>query len=267
MCVLAVVACGQGDTDTTQRNRDVPATVALGGLPEPFSDPSPPPVPPTTVAPTSVVPSTPAVSEAVAGEIADLVVGYRVLLIGDTVLSRTAPRNDGTMCDVLADFGWTVEVDAEPGRFIEFGGEVLDQRLEPADGEPWDVVGLMLGHHFDGDIDGFVRQLGELLDRLSPRPILLYTVSELDADAIAINEVIRASPRSRPNVVVIDWAEVTALDPDRMFEDEGPDLSRQGGEVLVLHTASALGRTPRSESGARGACLPTAFVDDSAILL
>jgi len=267
MIVLTAVgtACG-GETSVPPRVVGVPETVALGRLPEPLSDrssiPAPPTTPPATVADTTVPPSEP-----LAGAIADSVVGYRMLLIGDTLLASTAPRNDGIMCKVLTDFGWTIEIDAEPGRFIEFGDDVLDERLEPSDGEPWDVAAIMFGNHFDGDLDAFVRRLDTLLERLSPRPTIVYTLSELDDDAVAINEIIRQLPRSSPNVVVVDWAAATEADPDGLLAGDGPQLTEEGSGLLVLYTAAALGKTPNGERGEPGECLPSVFVDDSAIVL
>jgi hypothetical protein len=264
--MLVAGACGGGQTVAPRPGFEVSDTVPLGELPEQLSDRSSIPAPPTTP-PESAATTTEPLRDVGDGPIADAVVGYRVLLIGDTVLASTAPRNDGVMCDVLVDFGWTVEIAAEPGRFIEFGEQVLDERLQPVGDEQWDAVAVMLGNHFDGDLDGYTRRLEALLERLSPRPTIVYTLSEVSDDAVAINAVVRDLPRSHPNVVVVDWAEVTVVDPGRIFEDDGPELSRNGAEVFVLHTAAALGKTPRVESGGIGECLPSVFTDDTAIVL
>ena len=264
--MLVVAACGGGQTVAPRPGFDVSDTVPLGELPEPLSDQTSIPAPPTTP-PGSAVPTTEPLPDVGDGPIADAVVGYRVLLIGDEVLAAAAPRNDGIMCDVLADFGWTVEIAAEPGRFIEFGDDVLDERLQPVGDEQWDAAAVMLGNHFDGDLDGYTRRLDALLDRLSPRPTIVYTLSEVTDDAVAINAVIRGLPRSRPNVKIVEWDEVTVLDPDRVFDDGGPELSANGAEVLVLHTVAALGKTPQAESGGVGECLPSVFTDDTAIVL
>lgn len=265
---LAVLsaACGSGEVSSPPPTFDVPETVVLGRLPEPFSDRTPISAPPTTP-PASVAPTTEPPPENVAGAIADSVVGYRVLMIGDTLIASAAPRNDGNMCDVLGDFGWTVEIAAEPGRFIEFGHEVLDERLTPSDGEPWDVAAVMFGNHFDGDIDAFVRQLEDMLRRLSPRPTIVYTLSALNDDAVAINEVIRQLSRSFASVVVVDWAAATEAEPDDLLDDGGPQLTQEGAALLVLYTATALGKTPGGERGEVGECLPSVFFDDSAIVL
>lgn len=265
---LAVVsaACGGGETSVPPRIGDVPETVALGQLPEALSDRTSIPSPPTTP-PASVTPTTDAPVEPIAGAIADSVVGYRLLLIGDTLIASTAPRDDGIMCDVISDFGWTLEIAAEPGRFIEFGEQVLDERLEQSDGEPWDVAAIMFGNHFDGDLEGFVRQLETMLRRLSPRPTIVYTLTELNDDALAINEVIRELPRSFPAVVVVDWAAATEAAPDTLLDGGGPQLTGDGSGLLVMYTAAALGQTPGGERGEPGECLPSVFVDDSAIVL
>jgi hypothetical protein len=196
--------------------------------------------------------------------VGELVLGNRVIVIGDSLLAGTAPRNDGQMCEALNGFGWDVEVDAEPGRFVEFGHEVLDQRLRPDGGDDWDAAAIMLGNQFDGDLSAFTKSLDELLERLAPRPTLIYTLTETDADRVALNEVIRDRPRFHPNLVVIDWAEITAGDPDALLVDGGPFLTPEGTDRLVLFTAAALGTAPGEPPGE---CLPSLFTDDSAIVL
>jgi hypothetical protein len=263
MCLVALSACGFSQTTAPAKSYDVPGTVALGEFPEPLSDRTPPPAPPTAATTSTTTTTEPRLTPIV-GPIVDAVVGNRVLVIGDTVMAQTAPRNDGIMCDILNGFGWDVEIDAEPGRFVDFGQRVLDARLDPADGQPWDVGAVLLGSHFDGDLDAYRRELDAILDRLSPRPTIVYTLSEINPDAIAINEVIRALPSARPNVVIIEWAEATGLEPDLLLEDGGPKPTAEGAGRLVLFTAATLGRYP-PEGG--GECLPPAFTDDSAIIL
>jgi hypothetical protein len=171
------------------------------------------------------------------------------------------------MCEALVGFGWDVEVDAEPGRFVEFGHDVIDARLRPDAGLDWDVAAVMLGNHLDGDVDAFARELDELLDRLAPRPTILYTVTEVDADRAEINRVIRDRPRFHPNVVVVDWAEISAADPDLLLVDGGPEVTEEGSGRLVLVTAGALGPAPGGGGADPGECLPSEFTDDSAIVL
>ena len=49
-------------------------------------------------------------------------------MIGDSVLASISNRYGDELCDQLVPRGWVVEVDAEVGRRIEFGRQVLAQR-------------------------------------------------------------------------------------------------------------------------------------------
>jgi hypothetical protein len=219
------------------------------------------------------------------GTIGDAVDGPRLLVIGDSVMASIAPRNDGIACDVLPALGWQVEIAAEPGRFVEFGEVVLDELLRPEPGDDWDAVAVMLGNQFDDDIDEYRAALDAFLERISPRPTILYTVSEVDDQLAAVNEVIRDEANLRPNVVLIDWAELTAAEPDVLLDDGGPRPTREGSGRLVLFTAAALGDAPvgaaASQVGSsvasseppvdvaveQGQCFEPVFADDSAIVL
>ena len=55
-------------------------------------------------------------------------------MIGDSIMASTATRYTGYMCDELVPLGWSVDVEAEPSRFIDFGNRVLDRRLESRSG-------------------------------------------------------------------------------------------------------------------------------------
>ena len=235
--------------------------VPTGELPAPLSTSSVIEFVPST---SSTTTTTVAPIEPLEGPIADAVSGNRVLVIGSRVLAATAPRNGGATCRVLTDFGWQVEMATEPGRFIEFGNVVLEQRLRPADDLDWDVIVVMLGETFDGDVDVFTDELDVLLDTVTPRPVLLYTVSELEPGQDEINDVIRSRAEIYPNIVIVDWAEATAAEPDILLEDGGPDPTSEGADRLALFMAAALGR-PAGEPV--GECLPPAFADDSAIVL
>ena len=50
----------------------------------------------------------------------------------------------------------------------------------------------------------------------------IHVAREINDDAVAINRVIRSLPRSYRNVVVADWAGITAGDPERLLIDGGP---------------------------------------------
>ena len=263
-CLMsATAACGAGDDGGPTTFGEVTDTVAIGRMPEPLSDREPPPVPPTTPAP-STPPTTRADRGPIDGPIGDAVDGNRLLMIGDSVLAATAPRSGGIACDVLTGFGWAVEIAAEPGRFVEFGDTVLDERLAPDSGDDWDVAVIMLGNFFDGDVDAYGATLDAMLERLAPRPVLLFTLSEVDDDHAVLNDVIRSIAAARSHVVVIDWAALTAAEPEKLLDGGGPGLTDEGAGRLVLFTAAALGEAP--DAGA-GECLPPVFTDDSAIVL
>lgn len=259
---LALTACGASGADpVTVPNLD--ATVATGQVPEPLSDAGEPSLPPLFIPDLSVTePTEP--TEPIEGPVGDLVNGNRVIAIGDTVLAATAPRNGGTMCEVLNGFGWDVEVDAEPGRFVDFGTEVLDERLRPDDGVDWDAAVVFLGNHFDGDLDAYIVTLDDILDRLAPRPTIVFTMSELDAEHAQLNAVIRERPRFHLHAIVVDWAEFSSGDPEVVLRDGGPQLTEEGAARLVVYVAGALGQAP---GDGVGECLPSDFTDDSAIVL
>lgn len=187
------------------------------------------------------------------------VAGDRLIVIGDSILASTAPRFGGTLCDALTEAGWTVEIDAEPGRFLAFADRVLDQRLNPGDGTDWSAAVMFFGSNFDGGFDGFERLLDDLLTRLKPRPVLLLTVTEFQENRSDLNEIIRA--RAGDGVRIIDWARITAAEPGLLAND-GLHLSRAGQNRMVTELALALGVAPTLSSVGVGTCLPTLFTDD-----
>ncbi len=103
-------------------------------------------------------------------------------MIGDSILASTSRRYTGEMCLGLVPLNWAVEVDAEKSRFIDFGTRVLNARLEPEAGVDWDVAAVFLGTNYGGDIEVYTRELDQILERLAPRPTLLYTVTEFQAE-------------------------------------------------------------------------------------
>ena len=256
LALTALAACAGGET-AAPSFVGVPETVAIGGMPGPLSDTTVPTMPEISLPTTS---TTEVEREPISGPLVDEVVGHRVLLVGDTPMAATTPRAGGVMCDVVVGFGWDIEIEAEPGRSIDFAERVLDEL--PTD--DWDVVGLMFGHHLRSTVADFERTLDTLLDRLAPRPVILYTVTELGDEQVEVNRILRERQRTWPNVVIVDWAEATALEPDVLLDDGGPAPSDEGAGRLALFTAALLSRAPGDEPGT---CLEPVFTDDSAIVL
>lgn len=264
---LSVVAgCGASEVATIATIEPVPETVELGAFPEPLTGVGVPEVAtPTTETVATSAPSTTAPRrDPISGPLGDEVFGNRIILIGDTVIASTAPRFDGAMCDALEAFGWQTEIEAEVGRFVDFGLAVYDARVAPETGEEWDAVGIMFGNHFEGDAEQFENDLTELVTAVSPRPTIVYTVYENDTYQASLNEIIRQLPRFFPNVVIVDWAQIVAADPDVLVADTPSDLSDEGRGRLALFTAAALGQAP---SGEPPGCVESVFTDDSAIVL
>ena len=96
----------------------------------------------------------------------DLVEGNRVIAIGDSLMASTARRYGGELCKAVVPDGWDVEVDAETGRFIDFGERVLDRRLD----DDFDAAVVMLGNNYGANPDVFRDGLEQIVDDLAPWP-------------------------------------------------------------------------------------------------
>lgn len=244
--LLAVAtACGGA---ASGQGVDPPDTAAVGGLPAQVSTS-------TTIEPesTSTVMRTTVPSEE-GDEIGAKVPGNRVILIGDSVMASTARRYGDEMCAALVPLGWQTEVDAETGRFIDFGDTVLDTRLSAG----WDVSVILLGNNYGDNQDVYRKYLDAMVARLSPQPVVLLTVTEFKPSRLQVNEVIFEMAQKYPNVVVLDWAAVTAADRALMGND-GLHLTQQGREALAGVVSLVLGQAPLQP----GKCLTTTFHDDS----
>ena len=159
----------------------------------------------------------------------DIVEGKRVLMIGDSIMASTSSRYGGEMCKELVPRGWEVEVDAESGRFVDFGDRVLDDRLD----SEWDVAVVMLGNNYGADKEIFAEYLEDIVDRLAPRPTVLLTVTEFRPDRADVNDVIYDIAADNDNVRVVDWAGETAVDP-ALVGGDGLHLSNEGRAVQQL---------------------------------
>jgi len=192
------------------------------------------------------------------GPVADRVGGNRLLVIGDSIKASTSRRYGGEMCATLVPLGWEVEVNAEVGRFVDFGNRVVRNRLDPDNGLDWDAAVISLGTNFGGDLTAYRQELERLVETLEPRPVVLLTVTEFRPDRIGVNEVIIDMMRVYPHVQVLDWAGISAEDPS-LIQPDRIHLTAKGRERITSEIAAVLG-----EIDAEGVCLETQFRDDSA---
>jgi len=246
--LLGLVAVASAcDAAASGQGVDPPDTAAVGELPPAFATTE-------VTAPQSTVVRT-TVPLPVERQVGARVAGNRIIVIGDSVMASTSQRYGGEMCATLQPLGWQTEVDAETGRFIDFGDQVLDKRLSAG----WDVGVIMLGNNYGDNQDVYRQYLDDMVVRLSPAPVVLLTVSEFKPSRTQVNAVVFEMAAKYANVVVVDWAAVTAADPT-LTGDDGLHLTDAGRAALAGQVALALGPAPVQP----GDCLSSTFRDDSA---
>ena len=272
--LLAACATSTGavETEITTAPTPVPTVAGVGSLPGTIPATSPPATEPL------VVITRPLNADGDEAElIGDQVGGNRLLMIGDSIFAGTENRYGGEMCAGLEPLGWAVEVAAEAGRFVEFGVKVVNRNVPepesesesesattegdpvPAGDDDWDAAAVFLGSNYNGDQENYDSQMREILDRLAPRPTLLYTVTEYRSNYVEVNDVIDDLVSDYPNVTLIDWAE--AAETPGVLRSDGLHPNDAGEQVLVDLTAAALGDAPEGEAD----CIRSRFRDDSAI--
>ena len=251
--MFAVLAGCAGIDEISTPTVDVPETVAFGAMPEPLSDSPtlpPPPSPPSTAGDGGAGSSLPAGPLQL--PLRDHVDGNRLLMIGDGTLASAAPGADRQLCDALSVFGWEAEIVTFPGvDDLSYVPAVLDLRLRPDDGVDWDAVVLWVANELPADglgLDELTGTLDAVIERVAPRPVVLYTLTELDEGRATFNEIIRTRPDEHPNVAVIDFAELAGA-ADEVLELDGVSLSSDGRKRLPLITAQALGESPDAQDG------------------
>ncbi len=187
--------------------------------------------------------------------IGSLVAGNRLLMIGDSITASAAERYGGEFCKTLVPLGWQVEVDAEPSRFVDFGSQVLDKRLAAK----WDAAYVFLGTNYLGDQQSYRKQLEKIVQRLSPMPVVLLTVTDFAANRQEVNDVITLVATEFPNVHVIDWGSIAGADAATILRGDGIHLTNSGRATLASNVAAVLGQAPVQPGG----CLSTVFTNDS----
>lgn len=242
LCAV-VAACGGAATTTSS---GAPATLPLGEVPSVA-----PSVVVTNAAGSVVRTTVPLAPEAQVGATAT---GNRVIIIGDSVMASTARRYSDDMCKALVPLGWQVEMDAETGRFVDFGNDVLDKRLQAG----WDAGVILLGNNYREDQNAYRVELERMVQRLSPGPVVLLTVTEFTPSRAQVNQVIFDLAGLYDNVLIVDWGATTAAEPS-LTGGDGLHLTTGGRAALALQVALALGEAPNLD----GKCLTTSFQDDS----
>ncbi len=269
LAAVALVACGSGQAAAPPSG---PPTVGdVGQLPDEIfgtttdAAPEPEPTEPEETDPSTTARRTTTTERRTTttdarpapvaiGRIAD---GNRLLMIGDSILASTAERYTGEMCASLVSLGWAVEIDAETGQTIEFGNEVLDTRLSAG----WDAAVVFLGSNYPSEPQIFGAELERIVDRLSPLPIALVTVSENEPRQAEVNYIVRSLAKDNDDIRIVDWAAYTAANDDLTVGD-GLHPTDEGRQVLVSLVSTALGRAPR-DTDWRPSCLPTEYTDDT----
>jgi hypothetical protein len=115
----------------------------------------------------------------------------------------------------------------------------------------------MLGNNYRNDPGQFAADLDAILQRLSPRPTLLLTVTEFKDAQSEVNYVVRSLAPDYPNVHVVDWAARTN-EAEELLGDDGLHLSEAGRAEL----ARMIGMRLLAVDGA-GECLGSEYDDDS----
>ena len=234
--VVGAALVGCASTAVSDVGSTPPPTVGgVGSVPDELTiDPAEVSIPGT------IAPRLELLTRAELGPVAESVQGNRVLVIGDSITVSTTERYGGELCSVLSAAGWQTEINAEVGRFIDFGQRVVADRLRPADGLDWDVLVVNLGTNFNGNLDDYQVRLTELVESAGDRQVVLVTVTEFRQDRVGVNAVIVDAMSARPNVRVIDWAGVARTEP-AVLQGDRIHLTPFGRSRLVQEISSALG--------------------------
>jgi len=189
------------------------------------------------------------------GPVGARVDGNRVLLVGDSILASTARRYGNEMCEALKPLGWQVAVEAEPGRFADFGVEVLNRRI----GAVWDVVFIYLGSNFDGNEAKLRQNFDKMFEVTRGVETVVFTTGEFRDAQKKVNKIIKTSAAEHDHVHVLDWARIANL--RGVTIKDKIHLSDTGRAVLAQTVARALDYAPYREAE----CLDPRFRDDSGI--
>ncbi|GDX25740.1 hypothetical protein LBMAG12_01140 [Actinomycetes bacterium] len=244
--LLALMSCGSDSGDVAPPTGPLSATVpGVGILPDHS--------PGTGFGSDSESWTPDGIRQLTVGEVA---VGPRLLLIGDSILAALSRRYSNDACETLTPLGWQVSVEAEVGKNIELGLSVVKKKLP----QGFDAAVIFLGTNYGAVQDFYQETLNKILDELSPRPVIIFTVTEFKPTIREVNMVIEEELRKRSNLWLIDWREISKA-PGILWKDK-IHPSVQGNVMLLQELAKVLGTAPGAESGN---CLESEFTDDAPI--
>lgn len=243
IAVVAAACTGGGDATPTSSTQ---ATLPVGQLPSTLVA--------TTLPQRGDASSRTTTTFAASSLVGARVDGNKVLVLGDSVTASTSKRYSNDMCEALVPLGWQVEVEAESGRRTDFGLRVMKDLMPKG----WDAAVILLGNNYGGDADGFQAEMQEMVTLMAPRPVVLLTVSEFARSRVTVNRFILDIAGRNPNVLVVDWAAITAANRSLTGGDR-LHLTLSGRTALAQAVASALGTAPVTP----GACLDSKYTDDS----
>ena len=185
------------------------------------------------------------------GEVAD---GNKVLFIGDSIFASLSRRFNGIACGLLVPLGWQVSVEAERGKPINLGLDIIDKKLP----QGFDAAVLFLGTNYGRDQAKYREMLREILDTLAPRPVIILTATEYKPYIAEVNEVILEEAAARDNLWLLDWRTISRS-PGLLWKD-GIHPVADGNDVMMERIIEILGAPP---APADGKCLPSEFADDT----
>lgn len=189
------------------------------------------------------------------GPVGPRVDGNRVLFVGDSILASTAKRYGNQMCKALEPLGWQVAIEAEPGRFAEFGVRVLEARIDAI----WDVVVIYLGTNFDGNESNLRNHFVKMFETTSGVETVVLTTGVFRDSQKTVNNVIKEVAGEFDHVHILDWSSVMKL--EGVTGSDNVHLSEAGRTILAQTMARALDYAPFREPS----CLDSRFRDDSGI--
>lgn len=240
--MIAVSACG-GDDAAPQPSGPLGTVAGVGVVPDPSGS--------DLLDGGGVVTTVGSGRQLTVGEVAD---GNKVLFIGDSIFASLSRRFNGIACGLLVPLGWQVSVEAERGKPINLGLDIIDKKLP----QGFDAAVLFLGTNYGRDQAKYREMLREILDTLAPRPVIILTATEYKPYIAEVNEVILEEAAARDNLWLLDWRTISRS-PGLLWKD-GVHPVADGNEEMMKRIIEMLGAAP---APADGKCLPSEFADDT----